>query len=162
MDLLGFGDATEAALLTTFREIMAIEADDGVHFDLKNLRIDAIREELEYGGSRLRTTAALAGARIAQRLDAGQQLACGGIAGRIELQLQGGQHAAQSQVRFHGLDPARDLIEIEPRRGHRVKPISVSETFSTVAQACKVPETRARGRPLANPRISKGKTRGLV
>ena len=71
VDLLGFGDATEDALLTTFREIMAIEADDGVHFDLKNLRIDAIREELEYGGSRLRTTAALAGARIPITVDIG-------------------------------------------------------------------------------------------
>ena len=27
------------------------------------------------------------------------------------------RHAAESQVRFHGLDPARDLIEIEPRPG---------------------------------------------
>jgi predicted nucleotidyltransferase component of viral defense system len=71
VDLLGFGDASENALLTTFREIMAIEADDGVHFDLKNLRIDAIREELEYGGSRLRTTAALAGARIPITVDIG-------------------------------------------------------------------------------------------
>lgn len=71
VDLLGFGDATEDALLTTFREIMAIEADDGVHFDLKHLRIDAIREELEYGGSRLRTTAALAGARIPITVDIG-------------------------------------------------------------------------------------------
>jgi predicted nucleotidyltransferase component of viral defense system len=71
VDLLGFGDATEDALRTTFREIMSIEADDGVNFDLKNLRIDAIREELEYGGSRLRTTAALAGARIPITVDIG-------------------------------------------------------------------------------------------
>ena len=71
VDLLGFGDATEDALLTTFREIMSIEVDDGVNFDLKNLRIDAIREELEYGGSRLRTTAALAGARIPITVDIG-------------------------------------------------------------------------------------------
>lgn len=71
VDLLGFGDATEAALLTTFREIMAIEAEDGIHFDLKNLRIEAIREELDYGGSRLRTTATLAGARIPITVDIG-------------------------------------------------------------------------------------------
>jgi hypothetical protein len=31
-----------------------------------------------------------------------------------------------------------------------------------VAQACKVPLVRARGNPLANPRTSKGATRGLV
>ena len=64
VDLLGFGDAAEDTLLGTFREIMAVEVDDGVSFDLKGLKIEAIREEVEYGGSRLRTTAALAGARI--------------------------------------------------------------------------------------------------
>jgi len=71
VDLLGFGDAAEDALLGTFREIMAIEVDDGVVFDLKGLRIEAIREEVEYGGSRLRTTAALAGARIPITVDIG-------------------------------------------------------------------------------------------
>ena len=64
VDLLGFGDAAEDALPTAFRDIMAIEVVDGVSFDLKGLRIETIREEAEYGGSRLRTTAALAGARI--------------------------------------------------------------------------------------------------
>jgi len=71
VDLLGFGDAAADALLGTFREIMAIEFDDGVIFDLKGLRIEAIREEVEYGGSRLRTTAALAGARIPITVDIG-------------------------------------------------------------------------------------------
>ena len=71
VDLLGFGDAAEDALLGTFREIMAVEVDDGVSFDLKGLRIEAIREEVEYGGSRLRTTAALAGARIPITVDIG-------------------------------------------------------------------------------------------
>jgi Nucleotidyl transferase AbiEii toxin, Type IV TA system len=50
---------------------MAVEVDDGVSFDLKGLRIEAIREEVEYGGSRLRTTAALAGARIPITVDIG-------------------------------------------------------------------------------------------
>ena len=71
VDLLGFGDPAEDALLGTFREIMAIKVDDGVSFDLKGLRIEAIREEVEYGGSRLRTTAALAGARIPITVDIG-------------------------------------------------------------------------------------------
>ena len=71
VDLLGFGDAADDALLGTFREIMAVEVDDGVSFDLKGLRIEAIREEVEYGGSRLRTTAALAGARIPITVDIG-------------------------------------------------------------------------------------------
>ena len=71
VDLLGFGDAAEDALLGTFREIMAVEVDDGVRFDLKGLKIEAIRAEVEYGGSRLRTTAALAGARIPITVDIG-------------------------------------------------------------------------------------------
>ena len=71
VDLLGYGDAAEDALLATFREIMAVEADDGVTFDLKGLRIEAIREEVEYVGWRLRTTAALAGARIPITVDIG-------------------------------------------------------------------------------------------
>lgn len=71
VDLLGFGDSAQEALLSTFREVMAIEADDGVSFDLKGIRIEAIRAEVEYGGSRLRTTAALAGARIAITVDIG-------------------------------------------------------------------------------------------
>ena len=71
VDLLGFGDAAEDSLLGTFREIMAIELDDGVTFDLEGLRVEAIREEVEYGGSRLRTTAALAGARIPITVDIG-------------------------------------------------------------------------------------------
>jgi predicted nucleotidyltransferase component of viral defense system len=71
VDLLGFGDAAEDALIETFRDIMAVELDDGVVFDLDGLKIEAIREELEYGGSRLRTTAALAGARIPITVDIG-------------------------------------------------------------------------------------------
>jgi predicted nucleotidyltransferase component of viral defense system len=71
VDLLGFGDAAEDALLGAFRDIMAIEVDDGVRFDLKGLRIGAIREKVEYGGSRLCTTAALAGARIPITVDIG-------------------------------------------------------------------------------------------
>lgn len=71
VDLLGFGDPAHDALLGTFREVMAVEADDGVSFDLGGLRIEAIREEAEYGGSRLRTTAALAGARIPITVDVG-------------------------------------------------------------------------------------------
>jgi predicted nucleotidyltransferase component of viral defense system len=71
VDLLGFGDPAHEALLGTFREVMAIDADDGVVFDLEGLAIEAIREEVEYGGSRLRTTAALAGARIPITVDIG-------------------------------------------------------------------------------------------
>jgi hypothetical protein len=42
-----------------FREILAVDVADGVEFDLEALRIDQIREHLEYGGLRLRTTEAI-------------------------------------------------------------------------------------------------------
>jgi predicted nucleotidyltransferase component of viral defense system len=71
VDLLGFGDPAPDVLLAYFRNVMAIELDDGVSFDGNGLRIEAIREELEYGGSRLRTTARLAGARIPITVDIG-------------------------------------------------------------------------------------------
>ena len=71
LDLLGFGSASHDVLLQTFREIMALPFDDGVSFDLAALTIAPIREQTEYGGSRLRTTAALAGARIPITIDIG-------------------------------------------------------------------------------------------
>lgn len=43
MVLLGVRDSAEDVLLGTFREIMAVEVDDGVIFGLKGLRIEAIR-----------------------------------------------------------------------------------------------------------------------
>lgn len=71
LDLLGFGDPEPEAMLATFREILALDADDGVEFDANVLRIDRIREELEYGGLRLRTTASISGARISLTIDIG-------------------------------------------------------------------------------------------
>lgn len=71
LDLLGYGDASDETLLAVFREIMATPADDGVTFDTAKLHVQPIREELEYGGSRLRTTAALADARIPVVVDIG-------------------------------------------------------------------------------------------
>jgi Periplasmic binding protein/Nucleotidyl transferase AbiEii toxin, Type IV TA system len=64
VDLLGYGDRSPEPMLTVFQEICAITAADGLTFDTNALRVDLIREELQYGGLRLRTTAALAGARI--------------------------------------------------------------------------------------------------
>lgn len=71
LDLLGFGDPEPKAMLATFREILAQEAADGVEFDVDALRVDRIREELEYGGLRLRTTASISGARIGLTIDIG-------------------------------------------------------------------------------------------
>lgn len=69
VDLLGYGDPSPEPMLATFREIGSIAADDDLTFDSEALRVDLIREELEYGGLRLRTTASLAGARIGVVID---------------------------------------------------------------------------------------------
>jgi predicted nucleotidyltransferase component of viral defense system len=71
LDLLGFGDAGEQRILGIFCEVLAIAAEDGVAFDLEALRAGLIREELEYGGVRLRMTATVSGARIAVVVDIG-------------------------------------------------------------------------------------------
>lgn len=71
LDLLGFGDPEPESMLVTFREILAQEAADGVEFDAVALRVDRIREELEYGRLRLRTTASISGARISLTIDIG-------------------------------------------------------------------------------------------
>jgi len=72
LDLLGFGDNAPDRLLALFREVLETPVpDDGVVFDVAALRVDRIREELAYGGVRLRTTATLAGARIPVSIDIG-------------------------------------------------------------------------------------------
>ena len=71
LDLLGFGDPSPDAMLATFREILEQDANDGVVFDADSLRVDRIREELEYGGLRLGTTASISGARINLTIDIG-------------------------------------------------------------------------------------------
>src|SRR3546814_18772432 len=71
IDLLGFGDADSEAMLQTFREIIQVDAADGMIFEPDSLRIDRIREDDRYGGVRLRTPAVLAGARIPVVIDIG-------------------------------------------------------------------------------------------
>jgi predicted nucleotidyltransferase component of viral defense system len=71
VDFLGYGDPAPEPMLLAFKEICAIEENDGILFDVDAMRIELIREELEYGGLRLRTTARLAGARITVVIDIG-------------------------------------------------------------------------------------------
>jgi len=71
LDLLGFGDPSPEAMIAAFREVLAADVTDGVEFDLDALRVDQIREALEYGGLRLRTTASISGTRIAVTVDVG-------------------------------------------------------------------------------------------
>ena len=57
LDLLGYGDPSAEAMSIVWKEICETVADDGITFDSEALRIAPIREELEYGGLRIRTTA---------------------------------------------------------------------------------------------------------
>lgn len=72
LDLLGHGDNDAESIAETFRSICAQSvADDGVTFDVAALTAAPIREEAEYGGVRVRTTATIAGARIPIQVDIG-------------------------------------------------------------------------------------------
>jgi predicted nucleotidyltransferase component of viral defense system len=71
LDLLGFGESNPEAIAAIFREVCAIAAPDAVIFDIDGLAIDRIREELEYGGLRIKTTATIDGARIRVVVDVG-------------------------------------------------------------------------------------------
>lgn len=70
-DFLGYGDADQEKLRAVFADMMSIEADDGLKFDVESLTATAIREEMEYGGVRLRTTAYLERSRIPITIDVG-------------------------------------------------------------------------------------------
>lgn len=70
-DFLGHGDPDPERLAADFREIMAIESEDGIVFDLEALTATAIREEMEYGGTRLKTAAYLEKTRIPVTIDIG-------------------------------------------------------------------------------------------
>lgn len=71
VDLLGFGNPAPDAMLAVFHDVCAIQLGDGVDIDAAGLRVDLIREALEYGGLRLRTTATVAGARANIIVDIG-------------------------------------------------------------------------------------------
>jgi predicted nucleotidyltransferase component of viral defense system len=71
VDLLGFGDPDPDTMIAVFREVCGIAVDDGVEFDSAELRVDQIREDLTYGGLRIRTVATIGGARINVVIDVG-------------------------------------------------------------------------------------------
>jgi len=71
LDLLGFGDDDPKEMVNTFREISAVPFNDGVIFDIEAVEIDRIREELEYGGLRIKTNATVDKARVRVVIDIG-------------------------------------------------------------------------------------------
>lgn len=70
-DFLGHGDASEATIRATFAEIMGIASDDGLRFDIDNMATTTIRDDMEYGGIRVRVPAYLERTRIPMVIDIG-------------------------------------------------------------------------------------------
>jgi predicted nucleotidyltransferase component of viral defense system len=71
LDLLGFGEPSPEGMLDVFREVCAIDIGDGVTFDVAGLSIVRVRDELEYGGLRIKTDAVVDRARIRVVIDIG-------------------------------------------------------------------------------------------
>lgn len=70
-DLLGFGPDDIASAVATFREICAIEVEDGIRFDPQSVKGEQIRKDAGYGGVRIDLQATLDGARIVLQVDIG-------------------------------------------------------------------------------------------
>jgi predicted nucleotidyltransferase component of viral defense system len=71
LDLLGYGDSSPEVLDRLFRNICAVEAEDGLIFHPDSVRVREIREEQEYGGQRVHLVATLGQARIPLQIDIG-------------------------------------------------------------------------------------------
>lgn len=72
LDLLGYGENTPEAIDSAFRVVLVQPVDDdGVIFDVDGIEVAPIREDVEYGGVRVRTQATIAGARIPIQVDVG-------------------------------------------------------------------------------------------
>src|ERR1700730_5256942 len=71
LDLLGFGDPDPEKVVSVFREICAVPANDAVTFDVQAVAVDRIREGQKYGGLRIKTTAVVDGARVRVLVDIG-------------------------------------------------------------------------------------------
>jgi Nucleotidyl transferase AbiEii toxin, Type IV TA system len=71
LDLLGLGDPDPAGMIAVFREICSVDAGDAVIFDIAGITVDRIRDEAEYGGLRIKTTADVDGARVRVLVDIG-------------------------------------------------------------------------------------------
>jgi predicted nucleotidyltransferase component of viral defense system len=72
VDFLGFGDSSETGLRTVFRELCEIPVeDDGLTLIADSIQVNAIRDNTEYGGMRVKLFGDLAGARIPIQADIG-------------------------------------------------------------------------------------------
>ena len=118
LDLLGFGDPSPEAMVAAFREILATDVEDGVDFDSDAVRVDQIREELEYGGLRLRTTASINGARIAVTVDVA----------RCRIRRHVGAGCRGHRLSVHAGPSRTSPARVRPRNGETV----IAEKFQAI------------------------------
>src|ERR1700744_5982322 len=71
LDLLGFGDPDPTGMIEGFQEICALDAGDAGIFDVDDIVVDRIRDEMEYGGLRIKSTADVDGAQVRVLVDIG-------------------------------------------------------------------------------------------
>jgi len=70
-DLLGLGTNDLHAVAKTFRDVVAVSADDGIVFDQTSVLVEEIRKEAGYGGVRVIMAGELARARCKVQIDVG-------------------------------------------------------------------------------------------
>lgn len=72
LDLLGQGDPDADAIAKRFRGIFSTDVpDDGVVFDVAGMLVEPIRDQANYGGVRVKTSASIAGAKVPIQIDIG-------------------------------------------------------------------------------------------
>src|ERR1035441_6424422 len=71
LDLLGFGSPDVEDVTHRIRDVCAVQADDGIVFDLAGIHGERIKEDAEYEGVRVRVPASLDGARVSMQIDVG-------------------------------------------------------------------------------------------
>jgi hypothetical protein len=72
LDFTGYGSNAVADALAVMQEVCAVPvAEDGLIFDAETLAAEAIRDDAEYNGLRIRLRAALGAARIPMQIDIG-------------------------------------------------------------------------------------------
>jgi hypothetical protein len=71
LDLLGLGNSDPDHMIEVFRQICALDFPDAVTFDVSGLSTDRIRDDTEYGGLRIKTTAEVDGAKARILIDVG-------------------------------------------------------------------------------------------
>lgn len=71
IDLLGFGSTELSRLEALFKDVCAIETDDGVRFGVDTVQATEIRKEANYAGVRVTLLGLIDGARCAIQIDIG-------------------------------------------------------------------------------------------